>query len=108
MSMVAGTTPDEVNISNVLAGKTDYTDVVQAFNSNNLVNELISNGQPLTLLAPTNSAFSALPKDESDVIKYSNTDAYVLRVSAIYSSSNCVRGYSVINLHSVKLEDSNA
>lgn len=89
--MVAGTTPDEVNIVNVLGGKTDYTDVVEAFNTNDLVNELISNGQPLTLLAPTNSAFSALPKVEFDAIKYSNTDAYVLRVSAIHSSSACMR-----------------
>lgn len=80
-AMVAGATPDDVDIAIALAGKLDYTNVVQAFESNNLIKELTSNGQPTTLLAPTNSAFTALPKDEVDAIKYSNTDSYVLRVS---------------------------
>ena len=80
-AMVAKATTDEANVSIVLAGKPDYAYIVQAFESNNLVNELISNGQPLTLLAPTNSAFSALPKASADAIRLSNTDSYVLRVS---------------------------
>ena len=76
----AVTTPANMNLSIVLDGKPNYSDIVLAFTSNNLIQELISGGQPLTLLAPSNAAFDALPVEQADAIEKSNTGSYVLRV----------------------------
>lgn len=76
--------PTAMNISLALEGHPSYTTIVQAFITNNLMTAFTSGGQPLTLLAPENSAFDALPTPEADSIERENTGSYVLRVSVGY------------------------
>ena len=76
--------PITMNLSVALDGKPSYTKIVQAFVTNNLIQELTSGGEPLTLLAPTNAAFHALPQEEAKSIEKQNTGSYVLRVSVGY------------------------